>query len=104
MGVFEVNRGGACPGITVRAGFLVTARVLRRVPLVQAIRTRRRWLAGLRSPYAWRASSFASLFRLSEAAFVTPVITAQTIWSSQRLIVLARLISSGMSSCPAHRR
>jgi hypothetical protein len=77
---------------------------LRRVPLVQAIRTRRRWLAGLRSPYAWRASSFASLFRLSETAFVTPVITAQPIWSSQRLIVLARLISSGMSSCPAHHR
>jgi hypothetical protein len=68
---------------------------LRRVPLVQAIRTRRRWLARLRSPYAWRASSFASLFRLSEAAFVTPVITAQTIWSSQRLIVLARLDQLG---------
>jgi hypothetical protein len=76
---------------------------LRRVPLVQAIRTRRRWLAGWRSPYAWRLS-FASLFMLSEAAFVTPVITAQTIWSSQRLIVMARLISSGMSSCPAHHR
>src|SRR5882724_6513437 len=36
--VFEVNRGGAFPGITGRAGFPVTARVLRRVPLVQAIR------------------------------------------------------------------
>jgi hypothetical protein len=44
LGGFEVNRGGAFPGFTVRAGFLVTAQVLRRVPLVQAIRTRLRWL------------------------------------------------------------
>ena len=63
------------------------------------MRTRRRWFAGLRKPYAWRASSLASLFRLSEVAFVTPVRTAQVIWSFQRAIVLARLISSGMSSC-----
>jgi len=45
----------------------------------------------------------ASRFRLSDAAFVTPVRTAQTIWSSHREIVRARLTSSGMSSFWAHQ-
>jgi len=44
----------------------------------------------------------ASRLRLSEVASVTPVITAATIWFSQREIVLARLTSSGMSSWRAH--
>jgi len=33
------------------------------------MRTRLRWFAGLRKPYARRASSLASRFRLSEVAF-----------------------------------
>lgn len=74
-----------------------------RVPRVQAIRTRLRWFAGLRNPYARRASSLASLFRLSEVAFVTPVSTAQTISSSYRDIVLASDRISGMSSLAAHQ-
>jgi hypothetical protein len=73
------------------------------VPRVQAMRTRLRWLAGLRNPYARRASSLASRFRLSAVAFVTPVRTAQTIWPSHREMVLARLSSSGMSSFWAHQ-
>jgi hypothetical protein len=70
---------------------------------VQAVRTRRRWFAGLRKEYAIRASSFAIRFRLSDLAFVTPVSTAQVISSSHREIVLARVTSSGMSSCCAHQ-
>ena len=82
---------------------VVAMRDVCRVPRVQAMRTRRRWFAGSRKPYARRASSLASRFRLSEVAFVTPVRTAQTIWSSHRETVLARLISSGMSSLQAHQ-
>ena len=82
---------------------LVAVRDGRRLPRVQAMRTRLRWFAGLRNPYARRASSLASRFRLSEVAFVTPVRTAQTISSSQRDTVLARLTSSGMSSFWAHQ-
>ena len=70
---------------------------------VHAMRTRLRWFAGFRNPYARRASSLASRFRLSEAAFVTPVRTAQTISSSHRDTVWARLTSSGMSSLQAHQ-
>ncbi len=93
---------GLCRG-TGRVRFLVAAGEGRRVPLVQAIRTRRRWFAGLRNPQARRASSLASRLRLSEVALVTPVITAVTISSSHREIVAARLASSGMSSCRAHQ-
>jgi hypothetical protein len=53
-------------------------------------------------PYARRASSFASRFRLSEAAFVASAGTAQTISFSRRETVLARLSGSGMSSLQAH--
>jgi hypothetical protein len=67
------------------------------------MRTRLRWFAGLRNPYARRASSLASRFRLSEVAFVIPVRTAQMISSSQREMVRARLSSSGMSSLQAHQ-
>ena len=55
--------------ITWRVLLVVTVCDLRRVPRVQAIRTRLRWFAGLRNPYARRASSLASRFRLSEVAF-----------------------------------
>jgi hypothetical protein len=65
---------------------------------VQAVRTRRRWLAGLRKEYAMRASSFASRLRLSDLAFVTPVSTAAAISFSHLDTVLARVSSSGMSS------
>ncbi len=41
----------------------------RRVPRVQAMRTRRRWFAGLRKEYASLASSLAIRFRLSLLAF-----------------------------------
>jgi len=58
---------------------------------VQAMRTRRRWFAGLRKEYAFLASSLAIRFRLSDFAFVTPVTTAATSSSSHREIVLARL-------------
>jgi hypothetical protein len=75
----------------------------RRVPRVQAIGTRLRWFAGLRNPQAWRASSLASRLRLSEVALVTPVRTVVTISSSRRAIVLAGVVSSGMSSFWAHR-
>jgi hypothetical protein len=74
-----------------------------RYPRVHAMRTRRRWLAGLRNPYAWRASSLASRFRLSEVALVIPVITAAVISSSQREMVVASETSSGMSSFWAHQ-
>ena len=46
--VFEINRGGASPGyFSCRAGGPGYGR---RVPRVQAMRTRRRWFAGLRKP------------------------------------------------------
>jgi hypothetical protein len=48
---------------------LVAVRDLRQRPRVQAMRTRLRWFAGLRNPYASRASSLASRFRLSLRAF-----------------------------------
>ncbi len=50
-----------------------------------------------------RASSFASLFRASDLALVTPVRTAATISSSHLAIVLARVSSSAMSSFCAHQ-
>ena len=75
----------------------------RRAPRVQAVRTRRRWLAGLRNPYAFLASSLAIRFRLSDLALLTPVRTAQMISSSYRDTVLARVTSSGMSSFCAHQ-
>ena len=50
-----------------------------------------------------RASSFASLFRASDLAFVTPVRTAATISSSHLDIVLASVSSSGTSSFWAHQ-
>ena len=75
----------------------------RRALRVQAARTRRRWFAGFRKEYAIRASSFASRFRLSDLAFVTPVRTAATISSAHREMVRARVTSSGMSSCCAHQ-
>ena len=50
-----------------------------------------------------RASSFASLFRASDLAFVTPVRTAATISSSHFDIVLASVSSSAMSSFCAHQ-
>ena len=56
------------------------------VPLVQAMRTPRLWLA--------------RRFSLSLAAFVTPVSTAQTIWFSQPDMVLARL-TPGTGGRPA---
>jgi hypothetical protein len=71
---------------------------VRRVPRVQATRTRRRWFAGFRKEYAIRAFSLAIRFRLSDLAFVTPVSTALTSSSSHRDLVRARVSSSGMSS------
>jgi hypothetical protein len=50
-----------------------------------------------------RASSLAMRLRLSEVALVTPVRMAVTISSSQREIVAARVMSSGMSSFCAHQ-
>ena len=70
---------------------------------MQAVRTRRRWFAGLRKEYAMRASSFAIRLRLSDLALLAPVSTAQVIWSSHRDTVLARVTSSGMSSFCAHQ-
>ena len=58
---------------------------------------------GVANPYAWRASSLASRFRLSEVALVIPVITAAVISSSQREMVVASETSSGMSSFWAHQ-
>jgi hypothetical protein len=46
------------------------------MPRVQAMLTRWRWFAGLRNPYARRASSLASRFRLSEVAFVIPAVVS----------------------------
>jgi hypothetical protein len=48
------------------------------------------------------ASSFASLFRASDLAFVTPVRTAATI-SPSHFVVLASVSSSGTSSFWAHQ-
>ena len=73
------------------------------MPRVQAMRTRLRWFTGLRNPYARRASSLASRFKLSETEFVIPVRTAATISFSHRDTVLARDSSSGMSSFWAHQ-
>jgi hypothetical protein len=82
---------------------LVAVRGLHRRPRVQAMRTRLRWFAGLRNPYTRRASSLASRFRLSQAAFVTPVGTAQMISYSHRDAVLTRDCNSGMSSFCAYQ-
>jgi hypothetical protein len=81
---------------------LVRAGTLPR-PRVQAVRTRRRWFAGLRKEYAWRASSFAIRFTAPDLALLTPVSTAATISSSHRETVRARVTSSGMSSFCAHQ-
>jgi hypothetical protein len=70
----------------------------RRVARVQAMRTQRRWFAGLRKEYARRAFSLAIRFKLSDLAFVTPASTAQTSSLSHRAMVQARVSSSGMSS------
>jgi hypothetical protein len=92
--------------VTVRIRDLVTVRGDdwgRRVVRVQAIWTRRCWFAGLPNPRAWRASSLASRLQLSLAALVAPVSTAQMIWFSHLMMVVARLASSGMSSFWAHQ-
>ena len=95
---------GSCRRLVTRRVFLVVAlRERRRVPRVHAMRTRLRWLAGLRNPYARRASSLASRVRLSETEFVIAVRTAAMISFSHRYTVLARDSSSGMSSFCAHQ-
>jgi len=63
--------------ITVGVVLVVLAGV-RRVPRVQAMRTRRRWFAGLRKPWAWRASSLARRLRLSAVAFERTVECASS--------------------------
>jgi hypothetical protein len=70
---------------------------------VQAVRTRRRWLAELRKEYARRASSLAMRFRLSLLALLTAVSTAAVISFSHLKIVRAKVSSSGMSSLAAHQ-
>ncbi len=80
--------GSGFHAVTECVLLVVAVRGRRRVPRVQAMCPRLCWFAGLRkpyvTPYARRASSLASRFRLPEATFVTPVRTAQMISSSQR--------------------
>jgi len=101
MWLFEVNRdrvAARLPDVISgwRRGVAGSGRV-------QAVRTRCLWFAGLRKKYAFLASSLAMRFSDSLLAFVTPVSVAAISSSSQRAIVLARLASSGMSSCWAHQ-
>ena len=66
MRLLEVNRGSCFRLVTRRVFLPVALRERRRVARVHGTRTRLRWLARLRNPYARRASSLASRFMLSE--------------------------------------
>ena len=101
--LLEVNRG-SCRRLVTRRVFLpVALRERRRVPRVHGKRTRLRWLAGLRNPYARRASSLASRFRLSETEIRDSGQERGDDFVCDRDTVLARDSSSGMSSFCAHQ-
>ena len=74
------------------------AAVARRCRLVQANRTRRRWLARFRKPKATRAASLIRWLVPSVAALVTRVCRNASICGHHAATVVARRVSSGMSA------